>query len=117
MTEHHELKFNEWYKNDSSNINKSHKTLTSRPAFLSLLIICLEEYLLPGTTLSLYDSSRGALEGIILSMHSPSAGQSNQRVKSKKSIQITGISYNWTVEWPIEKNKSTINHQQLQNKG
>jgi hypothetical protein len=38
----------------------------------------LEEYLLPGGTDSLNVSSRGTLEGMILSIGSPNAGQSNQ---------------------------------------
>jgi hypothetical protein len=43
-----------------------------------LFITCLEEYLLPGGTDSLKVSSRGTLEGMILSIGSPNAGQSNQ---------------------------------------
>jgi hypothetical protein len=43
-----------------------------------LFITCLEEYLLPGGTDSLNVSSRGTLEGMILSIGSPNAGQSNQ---------------------------------------
>ena len=52
--------------------------LTSRPAFLCLLTSCFEEYRFPGGTDSLNVSSRGTLDGMILSIGSPNAGQSNQ---------------------------------------
>ena len=52
--------------------------LTSLPAFLCLLTTCLEEYLFPGGTDSLNVSSSGTLDGMILSIGRPDAGQSNQ---------------------------------------
>jgi hypothetical protein len=52
--------------------------LTSLPAFLCLLTTCLDEYLFPGGTDSLNVSSSGTLEGMILSIGCPVAGQSNQ---------------------------------------
>ena len=52
--------------------------LTSQPAFLCLLTSCFEEYRFPGGTDSLNVSSRGTLDGMILSIGSPNAGQSNQ---------------------------------------
>jgi hypothetical protein len=59
-------------------VKNDKKVLTSLPAFLCLLTTCLDEYLFPGGTDSLNVSSSGTLEGMILSIGWPVAGQSNQ---------------------------------------